>query len=262
MSLSRNLGATTRHLCLHVVFALAPVFAAQAQTHEYALTHSLEDLHGGSALVSHGGSIAADGYRFQHNQGLSLNVNLGASWSVVLRSSFNDNRNYNKILDLDGGRIDDGYYSHHGAARWFDIARNATPVYVDRQFAVTVLTRSADGMLRAYVNGVQQFSVFDAAGIGVQSAIDPLRFFMDDNRTQAEASDGVVSYIGLYDDALSAEQIAAIDGTPTVPIAVSEPGNLWSLTGAMLGLMFMGARRRRQAPMRQAPMRQAPMRSL
>ncbi len=250
MLFHRIVGAKTRHLCLHALLALAPASIAHAQTHEYALTYSLQDLHGGTALVSHGGQIAQDGYRFQHNQGLSLNVNLGASWSVVLRSSFNDNRNYNKILDLDGGRIDDGYYSHHGAARWYDVARNTTPVYVDGQFAVTVLTRSADGMLRAYVNGVQQFSVLDAAGIGVQSAIDPLRFFMDDNRTQAEASDGVVSYIGLYDDALTAEQIATIDGTPTVPVNVSEPAGLWSLSAAMLGLMIMGARRRRQPPMR------------
>lgn len=250
MSLHRTIGAKTRLLCQQALLALAPALAAQAQTHEYALTHSLHDLHGGTALVSHGGQIADDGYRFQHNQGLSLNVNLGASWSVVLRSSFNDNRNYNKILDLDGGRIDDGFYSHHGAARWYDVARNTTPVYIDRQFAITVLTRSADGMLRAYVNGVQQFSVLDAAGIGVQSAIDPLRFFMDDNRTRDEASDGVVSYIGLYDDALTAEQIAAIDGTPTVPITVSEPGSIWSLTGAMLGLVFVAVRRRRYAPMR------------
>jgi hypothetical protein len=76
-----------------------------------------------------------------------------------------------------------------------------------------VLTRNAAGNVVGYVNGVRQFSFSDTANRAVIDGNDTLRYFKDNvsGGSGGEHSAGSVARIRLYDRALSADQVAALD---------------------------------------------------
>ena len=81
----------------------------------------------------------------------------------------------------------------------------------DNTYVQVVLTREANGVVTGYVNGTQQFQFTDTSGIAIIDGNNSLRFFRDDG---SEASAGSVARIRIYNGALSATQVAALDRLP------------------------------------------------
>ena len=76
-----------------------------------------------------------------------------------------------------------------------------------------VLTRDGSGQVVGYVNGRPQFAFLDSGNDGVIVG-DTLRFFKDDG---GEESAGAVARIRLFDTALSAAEVAALDRPNPAP---------------------------------------------
>ncbi len=79
-------------------------------------------------------------------------------------------------------------------------------------FAQVALTRAADGSVAGYVDGVLAWSGNDA-GTAAISAADVLHLLVDDTVTGSESASGAVARVRLFDRALSAAEVAALDRT-------------------------------------------------
>jgi hypothetical protein len=242
---------------LTAAFAATLLFAApsvsHAQTHVYRFNGTYADQYGGTALVPEGGFLTGNGYSFGANQGLTLSnvFSRDRSYSLVLRSRFDDIGGWRKMVDFQDRSSDNGFYSYFGSADLDPYTLRYAADYVPGVMATSVITRDAsDLFLRIYVDGLLRYTITDGghyANFGAPGGI--ARFFQDDAVTaQSEATSGFVSYLATYDDVLSDEEVADIhrqlsaedaQGIVTTP----EPGSMALVaTGALLAGM---ARRRR-----------------
>ena len=73
-----------------------------------------------------------------------------------------------------------------------------------------VLTRDPTDRVVGYVNGIRQFAFDDRGGLAKVSGRKTLRFFVDDVTTTAGDSSGAVSQIRLFDQALTANEVALL----------------------------------------------------
>jgi sugar lactone lactonase YvrE/P pilus assembly chaperone PapD len=154
--------------------------------------------------------------RFAQNDGLSLSPTTGVipndTYTVVVFFAFNDVSGFRRILDVKNGTSDNGLYVQSGSLRFFGGAfGSGTPVAANT-FVQVVLTRDSSKNVVGYVNGVQQFSFVDSSDIGVIDVNNTLRFFRDDG---SEASAGSVARIRLFNSALTATQVSALDRLPS-----------------------------------------------
>jgi uncharacterized repeat protein (TIGR01451 family) len=128
---------------------------------------------------------------------------------------------YGRIFDFKNATSDDGLYDLDGNLVFFpEVGGSAAPI-VAGAYVHVVLTRAADGTVTGYVNGVQQFSFVDSANLGVIDSSNVLRFFKDDNAVPNENSSGAVARIRIWDGALTAAQVAALEPPPTADLSVS-----------------------------------------
>src|SRR5262249_51531406 len=108
---------------------------------------------------------------------------------------------------------------------------------------LTITRDAATDTVLGYINGTQVYTTNDSGGAGLGNvANNILTFFADDNSTrQSEASPGFVKHIRIWDNVLSAAQVAALGGPK--PVTVPEPSAV-----ALLGLGGAGlaARMRRR----------------
>jgi Concanavalin A-like lectin/glucanases superfamily len=120
---------------------------------------------------------------------------------------------YKRIIDFKHGQSDSGLYIREGFLRFYEPYGEGTTVIHPEEYVVIVLTRDSSGVVTGYVNGVTQFSFDDSTEAAVIDGENTLRFFRDNeppSPAPGEASAGAVACIQMYDDALTAEQVAAL----------------------------------------------------
>jgi hypothetical protein len=157
---------------------------------------------------------------FQQGSGLRLDAPAGIcadGYTVTIEFAFTAVWGYRKIIDFKDRTQDEGFYNYSGRLNFFPVVTSSTQVLQPGVFLQAVLTRDASGQVAAYVNGVQQFSFTDTAGY-TELAGNSFNLLIDDFVTaQGEASAGMVARVRLFDGALTALEVAALDGNPPLP---------------------------------------------
>ena len=206
--------------------------SSQAQDHVYNLNGTLADAFGGPSLSTLGGSLAASGFTFGFNEGLSLTGVVGSTYTIAMRFRFDEVSGYRRIIDFKDRASDNGPYVLSGASNFYPTVTGPTAPYVPNTLGLTIFTRDAAGLFSAYFGGALQYSFLDAGNEGVRS-VNTVRFFQDDLSVGNEASAGFVNYIATWNSALTQAQVAAfVPGTPTT--TVPEPATFVLLGAGML----------------------------
>ena len=145
-------------------------------------------------------------------------------YTIVGLFRFDEISGYRKIVDFKNATADEGLYNHFGLLNFFDSAEGASAVIPAATYVQVVLTRDGSGNVVGYVNGAQQFAFLDSSNDGVIDASNTLRFFVDDTTTDGlEASAGAVARIRIFDTALSAAEVAALDHPNPAPAPALAP---------------------------------------
>lgn len=154
--------------------------------------------------------------QFEAGNGLRLepwqNVGFTNEYTMQMLIRLSDfTEAFRKLLDFSDLTSDNGLYFANRQLQFFDASSNPTgPAMVaDDQWVQVVLTRSASGTVVAYLDGVQQFSFDDSAGVAVISA-DTMVFLNDDNGG-IEHSDGAIACLRIYRDVLDATAVGTLD---------------------------------------------------
>src|SRR5437773_5047711 len=157
---------------------------------DYELNGSFADALGGPVINPDGGTLNPTNYSFGPNQGLNV-VNALAphdystsDYSIETTFSFSTLNSFRKILDFKDRTLDSGLYNLSSALNFFPVATGPSNAFQPDVFAHLVVTRDAAGQFVGYVNGVQQISFTDAAGLAIFTGPnDIMRFSEDDFAT-------------------------------------------------------------------------------
>lgn len=155
--------------------------------------------------------------RFPLNNGVALgqasSVIPNNVYTIVILFSFDIVNSWRRVIDFKNAAFDTGAYSLDGGLQFYpDTPAGPTGSIRSNTFVQVVLTRDSSRNVTGYVNGVQQFSFIDTADNGALNAANVLRFFRDDG---TEASAGSIARLRIYEVALSAAQVDALDRLPT-----------------------------------------------
>ncbi len=154
---------------------------------------------------------------FASGNGLSLATNgviSSDTYSLVLLFRFETTSGFRKIADFKNGTVDAGLYNLSNNLRFYPVIGGSGGAIQDNTYVQVVLTRNGTTkQTTGYVNGTQEFQFDDTNDYGVIDAANTLRFLLDDEQTTSEESAGAVARIRLYDDVLSAGEVAALDRT-------------------------------------------------
>ena len=153
---------------------------------------------------------------FSQGNGVSLSPTSGVvandTYTIVMLFSLQATSGYRRLIDFKNAGSDNGLYAQYGHLYFYPSAY-ASPVSIPANTWVQlVLTRDNTGTVTGYVDGVQQFQFSDSSNNGVISS-NTLRFFRDDGGA-FESSAGSVARIRLYNGALSASQVSALNRLP------------------------------------------------
>ena len=171
--------------------------------------------------------------RFPQGNGVKLSPTTGVvsngTYTVVALFEFDDVTGYRRILDFKNGTNDNGLYVNNGNLEFYrttPASGTGTPMAANTYVQV-VLTRDSSGTVVGYVNGVQQFSFSDALGDAVIDTNNTLRFFRDNESdgVTTEHSAGSVARIRLYDTALDADEVEALDRREPSTFVVNATGD-------------------------------------
>ena len=217
-SLSRNETAN---------FKVVPIRLRADYQFQNTLASSVGDPAPLTQLGSGSGSFAqetiggrqATVFRFPKGNGLAAstaNRIPNGVYTIVLLFRFESTASYRRILDFKQGTTDLGLYVSDGKLNFYNAAIAASVTIQPNQYVQVVLTRGANGVVAGYVNGAPQFSFTDSGKLGVISPANQLRLFQDNTPAGAEQSAGAVARLRLYDGALSAAQVSALDRLPPV----------------------------------------------
>jgi len=130
-------------------------------------------------------------------------------YEITIVTKFNQTYNYNRILDFKDGTTDSGLYVTSGQLIFLP-GGGGGPTIPAGVFVEIKLTRTAAGIVKGFVNGVEQFSFNDTGGNAIIGPTNALRFFKDDG---GENYGGAIARIQL--SAGSCGSTNSIAGTVT-----------------------------------------------
>jgi hypothetical protein len=218
--------------------------APAAPTHEYRFDGNLQDSLGGPDLQSLGGTVGAGTFEFPAGGGLTLDSALtdGADYAIEITARLDQISEFRRILDFKNGASDSGLYSFAATLSFLPTIFGSSSVFSTTDFATILVTRDGGtNELTGYANGTPQFSIADAGGLGIFSTpAARMVFFRDDNVFPGEEAGGSVRLIRIFDEGLSAAEVAALYAP------IPEPGT-WALSLVGLGLVAWTIRRSRSA---------------
>lgn len=234
----------TKRFITTILLGTAALFAqAASPTHLYLLNDASDAL-GGPALTGLGGSFGTSaygqvGYSFGVNLGLSLAAAVPQSvYTIDFTMALDETNGYRRLVDFKDLTSDTGLYNLSTTLNFYNVTTGPNDAFAIGLLARVTITRDAASTFTGYVNGAQQISFSDSAGLGEFTGASQIAyFFRDDNAVGGEASAGFVDYIRIYNVALSATDVAGL-GAP-----VPEPGS-WALMLAGLALLGRAASRR------------------
>jgi hypothetical protein len=161
---------------------------------------------------------------FAGGRGLALapttRVIRGSGYSIEVLFRFDLLDGYRKVIDFKNGSADDGLYVLDGCLVFFPTEQGALTRIGSDTFVQVVLTRDRADRVVGYVDGVRQFAFDDSGGLAKVGESDRLRFFVDDVATTGEWSSGAVSQIRLFDQELTANEVALLACTE---LAIADP---------------------------------------
>ncbi|HLM59207.1 MAG TPA: LamG-like jellyroll fold domain-containing protein, partial [Pyrinomonadaceae bacterium] len=100
-------------------------------------------------------------------------------YEIVMQFKLSQVYNYTRLLDFKDG-ADFGLYVTSGGLNFYGASGGPSGAIQANTYAEVKLTRTAAGIVKGYVNGVEQFSFNDTSGLAVISSSNALRFFRDD----------------------------------------------------------------------------------
>ena len=211
-----------------------PAQAVPAATADYYFQGSLESSLGtapdlveverGNSVFTVDGMTGVTVLRFAGGRGLALapttRVIRSSGYTIEVLVRFDLLDGHRKIIDFRDGGADAGLYLLDGCLTFSPKERDALTKIGSDSYVQIVLTRDAAGRLVGYVDGVRQFAFNDRRGLAKVGGSDSLRFFVDDATTTGEYSSGSVSQIRLFDQALTANEVALLACTE---LAIADP---------------------------------------
>lgn len=210
--------------------AVLPATAQAAVLFNFELNGSYANSAGAGNITANGGSLGANGYSFGANQGLTIDLSGGSltEYAIETRFSLSNITNYRKLIDFANRSQDAGLYNNSGRLAFFNRAHTTTATIAADQMATVRLERTAAGQVTGFVNGVQQWTFQDAAGLAAFTPGRNVNLFLDDGQVGGESSGGYVDYVRVF----------SAPGE-TLPVsAVPEP-SAWALM--ILGFGVVGA---------------------
>src|SRR5262245_26078613 len=201
-----------------------PAKVVPAATADYLFQGSLESslgrapdlggVGGGSAVFTVDATTGTTVLRFAGGRGLRLTPTtevIGSSaYTIELLFRFDFVSEYRKIIDFKGGSDDSGLYLLDGCLTFVPRGQNAFTSIGADSYVQVVVTRDSSDRVVGYVDGVRQFAFADMRGLAEVNAKKSLRFFVDDHTTTGEHSSGAVSQVRLFDQPLTASEVAAL----------------------------------------------------
>ena len=240
-----------------LLFLLAATDAAAVLRADYqfqgVLTSSvagapaLANIGGGNTFVGdsvNGGNATV--LAFPAGGGVSLpgltTIAPGGTYSVAMLVRLADVSGYRKYLDFKNRTSDNGVYVLDGNLNFYNFATGASAPIANNAWRTIVITRDAAGQVAGYVNGAPALGFADGSGAGVVDAANVLNFFFDDAVTSTEQSAGAVARIQVYDNALSATEVAGLGlGPAPALVPALDLRHLVALAGllAVLGALSL-----------------------
>jgi hypothetical protein len=184
----------------------------------------LVEVEKGSSVFTADGTTGVTVLRFAGGRGLALapttHVIRSSGYSIELLFRFDLLAGFRKVIDFKNGSTDDGLYVLDGCLTFVPKEQDALTRIGSDSYVQVVLTRDAADQVVGYVDGVRQFAFHDRGGLAKVGGSDGLRFFVDDVTTSQEWSSGSVSQIRLFDQALTANEVALLACTE---LAIADP---------------------------------------
>lgn len=151
-------------------------------------------------------------FRFAQGTGLQVStadIIPNNQYSIALFFSFDTVSGYRRILDFKNRKVDTGFYTLHSKYKFFNVKGGiGTTTYNTGQYLKAIFTRDASGHVTAYLDGQKELSFHDSGNLALISTDQIVHFFRDNG---GENSGGSVARILLFDDALSASDVASFD---------------------------------------------------
>ncbi len=155
---------------------------------------------------------------FSPNNGLTLSPTVGVTpndaYTIAVLFSFENATSWRKILDFKNGTVDRGLFVLDGRLVFYNESSSSIGASITPgTFVQVVLTRDADRRVVGYVNGVMQFQFTDVRDAATISDQNTLRFF-NNIPVAGDTAAGSVARVRIYDNALSADEVAFLDRLP------------------------------------------------
>lgn len=217
-----------RHVTWLLVCATAMPAAHAVEVADYRFDDSLSSsIPGAPTLVeiAPGGGQFIDtavdgqaqrGWAFPDRAGFELPIDglvLERQFSVALLLQTGDTSGYNKLVDVSGRTSDAGLYYSIGALAFYPDAVDAGASVLPNVYHQVVLTRSMDGEMVGYVDGVEQFRYVDTPANGAVLG-GRFVFLRDDLVTEGEDPTGVIARLRVFDHVLTPDEVRALRQDP------------------------------------------------
>jgi hypothetical protein len=135
-------------------------------------------------------------------------------YTIVALFRIDDTTGFRKLIDFKGLSADPGLYSVDGHLYFYPVVQGTSVAITAGEYVQVVLTRDSSNHVIGYVDGSQQFAFNDSNDFAVIDFKNTLNFFLDDHITTGEESAGVVARLRVYDSALPANQVSALNRLP------------------------------------------------